>query len=252
MDLKDKKIVVTGGSRGLGLGVTEALVAQGAKVTVVARGAAALAELRHRLGVETVAADITEPATASRILGEVRPDVLILNAGATPGMATLDEISWADFSGPWETDVKAGLFWLQAALKPPMAADGRVLVVSSGAAVDGSPMSGGYAGAKRMLWLMANYANAVAQQKGLGVRFQTVIPRQMILAGGVGAAGAEAYSKAHGITPEQFVARFGAPMPPRDFGDKLVSILVEPEYAKGVTFGLKGDTGITILEGAAA
>jgi NAD(P)-dependent dehydrogenase (short-subunit alcohol dehydrogenase family) len=38
MSLKDKTIVVTGGSRGLGLGLVEALVDQGAKVTVVARG----------------------------------------------------------------------------------------------------------------------------------------------------------------------------------------------------------------------
>ena len=37
MSLEDKTIVVTGGSRGLGLGLVEALVAQGARVTVVAR-----------------------------------------------------------------------------------------------------------------------------------------------------------------------------------------------------------------------
>jgi NAD(P)-dependent dehydrogenase (short-subunit alcohol dehydrogenase family) len=42
MSLKDKSAVVTGGSRGLGLGLVEALVAHGARVTVVARGAKAL------------------------------------------------------------------------------------------------------------------------------------------------------------------------------------------------------------------
>ena len=46
MSLKDKTIVVTGGSRGLGLGLVEALVDQGAKVTVVARDQAALAAVR--------------------------------------------------------------------------------------------------------------------------------------------------------------------------------------------------------------
>ena len=39
MSLKDKIVVVTGGSRGLGLGIVEALVDQGAKVNVVARSA---------------------------------------------------------------------------------------------------------------------------------------------------------------------------------------------------------------------
>ena len=43
MSLKDKNIVVTGGSRGLGLGLVEALVEHGARVTVVARDPAALA-----------------------------------------------------------------------------------------------------------------------------------------------------------------------------------------------------------------
>src|SRR5271165_5684411 len=42
MSLKDKTIVVTGGSRGLGLGLVEALVEEGAKVTVVARDRVAL------------------------------------------------------------------------------------------------------------------------------------------------------------------------------------------------------------------
>lgn len=42
MSLKDKSVVVTGGSRGLGLGLVEALVDQGAKVTAVTRGPVAL------------------------------------------------------------------------------------------------------------------------------------------------------------------------------------------------------------------
>jgi NAD(P)-dependent dehydrogenase (short-subunit alcohol dehydrogenase family) len=52
MSLKDKTIVVTGGSRGLGLGLVEALVDQGAKVTVVARGADALRSVSARHGLE--------------------------------------------------------------------------------------------------------------------------------------------------------------------------------------------------------
>jgi hypothetical protein len=47
----------------------------------------------------------------------------------------------------------------------------RVPVGSSGAALQGLPLSGGYAGAKRTLWLLARYANGVAE-KGLGIRFQ--------------------------------------------------------------------------------
>jgi len=252
MSLKDKNVVVTGGSRGLGLGLVEALVAQGARVTVVARGVDALDAVRARLGVATVSADVTDATAADRILAEVRPDILALNAGAKPRMGRLDQQSWADFTATWETDVKAGLHWLQAALNVPLRPGSRVLVVSSGAAVGGSPMSGGYGGAKRMLWFMAQYANAVSQQKDLGIRFQAIVPQQMVGGTGVGDAGANAYAHAMGIGPEEFLARFGAPMPPREFGEKVVSVLEDPKYAEGFAFGLKGDTGVTMLEGAAA
>lgn len=151
MNVKDKTVVVTGGSRGLGLGVVEALVARGANVTVVARYADALASVAARCGVATIRADVTDEEAARRIVADVAPDILVLNAGATPRMGRLDQLTWEDFSSVWETDVKAGLYWLKAALNQPLAPGSRVLVGSSGAAQNGSPLSGGYAGAKRML-----------------------------------------------------------------------------------------------------
>src|SRR5258708_34091706 len=225
MSLKDKNVVVTGGSRGLGLGLVEALVAHGAHVTVVARDADALGIVRARLGVATISADVTDETAAHRILSQIRPDILALNAGAKPRRGRLDQISWADFTATWETDVKAGLYWLQAALNLPLEPGSRVLVGSSGAAENGSPLSGGYAGAKRMLWFMAKYANGVAEQKGLGIRFQAIVPLQIIGGTGVGDAGSSGYARAMGIAPEAFLARYGAPMPPPQFGDHLVAVL---------------------------
>src|SRR5712692_12124920 len=252
MSLKDKNVVVTGGSHGVGLGLVEALLAHGARVTVVARDADALESVRARLGVATISADVTDETAAHRILAEVRPDILALNAGAPPRMGRLDQLSWADFTVPWETDTKAGLYWLQAALNLPLKPGSRVLVGSSGAAENGSPLSGGYAGAKRMLWFMAKYANGIAKQKGLGIRFQAIVPLQIIGGTGVGDEASSAYARAMGIEPEAFLARYGAPMPPREFGEKVVSVQDDPRYAEGFAFGLKGDTGITMLEGAAA
>ena len=200
----------------------------------------------------TISADVTDEVAAHRILGDVHPDVLVLNAGAKPGMGRLDQLSWENFSATWETDVKAGFYWLQAALKTPLKSGSRVLVGSSGAAENGSPLSGGYAGAKRMLWLMAKYANGVSTQNNLGVRFQVIVPRQIIGDTGVGDAGATAYARAMGVPREEFLKRFGAPMPPREFGEKVVSLLEEAKYADAVALGLKGDSGITVIEGAAA
>jgi NAD(P)-dependent dehydrogenase (short-subunit alcohol dehydrogenase family) len=252
MSIKDKTIIVTGGSRGLGLGLVEALVNQGAKVTVVARDPAALAAVKQRLGVAVIAADVTDQGAAQRILADVLPEIIVLNAGATPRMGRLDQLSWADFTATWETDVKAGLYWIQAALNLPLAPGARVLVGSSGAAQQGSPLSGGYAGAKRMLWTMAKYANGVAKQKGLGIRFQAIVPLQIIGGTGVGDEASSAYARAMGLEREAFLARFGAPLPPRQFGDHVVALLDDPQYATGFAFGLKGDTGITVLEEEAA
>src|SRR3979409_1524353 len=159
MSLKAKNVVVTGGSRGLGLGLVEALRAHGARVTVVARDADALASVRARLGVATISADVTDETAVHRILAEVRPDILALNAGAKPRMGRLDQLSWADFTAPWETDVKAGVYWLQAALTLPLKPGSRVLVGSSGAAQNGSPLSGGYAGGKGLPRKLSNYTD---------------------------------------------------------------------------------------------
>ena len=252
MKLKDKSVVVTGGSRGLGLGLVEALVARGADVTIVARETGALEAARERLAVGVISADVTDEAAAHRILGEIHPDVLILNAGARPPMGRLDQLNWEEFSTTWETDVRGGLYWMQAALKTPLKSGSRVLVGSSGAAQNGSPLSGGYAGAKRMLWLMAKYANGVSTQGNLGIIFQAIVPQQIIGNTGVGDAGASAYAGALGIGKKEFLARFGVPMPPRDFGEKVISVLEDPQYAEGLVFGLKGDTGITLIEGAPA
>ena len=46
-------------------------------------------------------------------------------------------------------------------------------------------MSGGYAGAKRMLWIMANYAKD-RREKRLGIHFQAIVPLQIIGGTGVG------------------------------------------------------------------
>jgi NAD(P)-dependent dehydrogenase (short-subunit alcohol dehydrogenase family) len=130
--------------------------------------AEALDSVRARLGVATICADVTDETAAHRILAELRPDILALNAGALPPMGGLHQLSWAEFTAPWEHDVKAGLFWLHAALNQPLKPGSRGLVVSSGAAENGSPMSGGYGGAKRMLWFMAKYAKGVSEKRASG------------------------------------------------------------------------------------
>ena len=63
--------------------------------------------------------------------------------------------------------------------------------------------------------------------------------------------GSRAYALVVGATPEAFLARFGAPLPSRRFGDHIVRILADPRYDAALALGLKGDSGITILDGEA-
>ncbi len=246
--LEGQKVVVTGGSRGLGLGIVEALVARKAQVTVVARDPERLAEVSKRLGVRGVRGDITDEKLARDVLSDVRPSVLVLNAGTAPPMGSLHELSWENFNRAWEVDVKAGFHWVQETLRLPLPRGSRIIIASSGAALQGSPLSGSYAGAKRMLWLMAVYANNVAQQLDLGIRFQAILPLQIIGDTELGRKAGEAYARNKGVSLEAFFAGFGAPMPPRQVGDNVVSILTDPGYTTGVAFGMKGDFGIVDLD----
>lgn len=247
--LRNRRALVTGGSRGLGLGLVETLVEEGAEVTVVARDQEALERLRARLGVAVVAADVTEDGIAEHVLARVQPHILVLNAGAVPPMGALTDISWEEFSLTWNVDVKAGLAWMKAALAMPLAPGSRVLVGSSGAAIGGSPLSGGYAGAKRMLWTLAKYANGLAEEKQLGIRFQVIVPMQMVAGTGVGEQGARAYAKKRGVEVAQFfAANYPAPFAPADFGRQVMSVLTDPSYHDALALGLKGGQDVLTLE----
>jgi NADP-dependent 3-hydroxy acid dehydrogenase YdfG len=196
-----------------------------------------------------VAGDITDRALARQTLRSIRPEVLVLNAGTTPAVGSIDTLSWEDFSRTWNIDVQGALYWVQEALLLPLPPGSRVILGSSGAAVNGSPLSGGHAGAKRMVWLMASYANTVAAARSLGIRFQSVIPLQIMGETAHGRAAAEAYAARKGVSVEAFLAGFGKPLPPRAVGEHIVTILTDPRFEKGTAFGLKGDTGISSLDG---
>src|SRR5262249_37449018 len=92
--LEGQRVVVTGGSRGLGLGIVEALVARKAKVTVVARDAARLADVAKALGVATIKGDASDPQVALAVLRDVKPSVLVLSNGHAPEMAPIHKQTW--------------------------------------------------------------------------------------------------------------------------------------------------------------
>jgi pimeloyl-ACP methyl ester carboxylesterase len=161
------------------------------------------------------------------------------------GMARISVLGWL-VTHASRLPVIGAFHWIQAALRLPLERGSRVLISSSGAALQGSPLSGGYAGAKRMMWMMADYANGVASDLGVDVRFQALLVRQIVGATELGRTAAEAYARQKGVSLETFLAGFGKPLIPRDFGEYVIALLTDPKYENATAFGIRGDTGVEL------
>src|SRR5262249_1267621 len=147
LPLTGKNMVVIGGSRGVGRRIVEAAIRNGARVLAVARQEGALRQLAQEVSdAEVLSLDATDEGAPAKVFDVLRPDILVLCAGAFPPAAPLYEQSWQEFAVNWETDVKITFHFCKAALSRPLPAGSSVILISSGAALAGSPNSGGYAG----------------------------------------------------------------------------------------------------------
>lgn len=218
--LAGKSVVVVGGGRGLGLGVARAARDAGARVTAVARSPLAGIE-----GIDGEQGDAVDETFAEKVLAGIRPDLLVITAGAIPEMRPLTGHTWETFSANWHTDVRIAFTWLRAALRLPLAPGSRVVVFGSGAELRGSPLSGGYAGAKAAVRMITNYA--AAEASGLGLTMTTVLP--VITPGtAIGETAIRAYAESSGLTPQDFTARLPAAPTPESVGDSIVGLAVAP------------------------
>ena len=176
-DLSGRTTVVVGASRGLGRGIARAFAEAGAPVVALARSGPALAELATTgANIRTEVADAADTTVAWSLLDQYAPEVFILVAGANPVMRQLQYQTWETFSVNWHTDVKIAFTWLREALLKPLPPGSRV-VVSSGAVINGSPASGGYAGSKATQRFIAAYAQDESRRGGLDITVTAVMPR---------------------------------------------------------------------------
>ncbi len=235
-ELSGTKTLIVGASRGLGRGIATTFAERGADVVAVARTRALLAELATtHPNVYTEVADATDSAAAWRLIDRHQPRVLVLVAGADPVMRDLSHHSWETFSINWNTDVKIAFNWVREALLAPLPPGSRIVVISSGAALNGSPLSGGYAGAKATQRFIAQYAQGEAHSAGLDITVTTVMPR-MTPFGEVGRQGVRAYAKRGGQSEEQYVQQLGPLTTPEIAGAALADLVradpasAAPEY----------------------
>ncbi|MFJ9706661.1 SDR family oxidoreductase [Streptomyces sp. NPDC101234] len=229
--------VVTGASRGFGRAVAAALLAEGTHVVGIARDERGLKAVAED-GFTPVAADATDETVAEDVIRTYRPGLLVLNAGAEPHMAPVHEHTWETFRRNWEVDTRHVFTWTRAALREPLAAGSVVVSMSSGAALFGSPLSGGYASAKAAVRYLRGYGADEAQRAGLDIRFVTLLP-DMTPAGGVGAVGVAGYAARQGVDRDTFLRGRGTLLTAEQVGRAVVEVAGNrdsaPEYRIGGT-----------------
>jgi NAD(P)-dependent dehydrogenase (short-subunit alcohol dehydrogenase family) len=221
--------VVTGASRGFGRAIAAALIAGGTRVVGIARDEQALHAERDELGENftPVTGDATGEALAHDVIRAHRPSLLVLNAGATPHMAPIQEQTWETFSRNWHTDTRHVFTWLRAALREPLAPGSVVVAMSSGAALAGSPLSGGYASAKAAIRYLRGYAADESQRAGLDIRFVTVLP-QLTPATGLGSVGVAGYAARQGVDQDTFVRGLQPILTPDQVAKAVADIATDP------------------------
>jgi 3-oxoacyl-[acyl-carrier protein] reductase len=191
LGLDGSRALITGGSRGIGFAVADALAAEGAAVAIVARNAEGLAQAarqlaRHGTRVTTAAADVTDTAVLNRAVAEMAEalgglDHLVANVGGTVG-GNLADSAPGDFTATFALNaghaaelIRAGLPYLRAS------GQGSVVIISSITGMRPAPRTT-YAVAKAAEIHLA--ATAADELAAFNIRVNAVSPGSILFPGG--------------------------------------------------------------------
>ena len=214
LGLRGRRALITGGSRGIGFAVAEALAAEGAAVGLIARDAAGLAAAAERLGpqgvaVATAVADVTETPQLRSAVDDIATalgglDHLVANAGGTVGRGNLTSAGDDDFTATFALNaghaaelIRAGLTHLRAA------GGGSVVIISSITGMRPAPRTA-YAAAKAAEIHLA--ATAAQELAPAGIRVNAVSPGSIMFPDG----GWDTFQREH---PEEFAVFLASQFP---------------------------------------
>ena len=234
LGLTDRAVIITGGSRGIGLEVARQLTAEGACLLLVGRGEAALAAAAAQLGdrVRWLACDVTDADAGDRAVAACRDyfsrvDVVVNNASRSV-TRTLEDLTDQDWRDDWEINVMAPMRFMRAAIPEMIKAGwGRVVNVSSTSGKRPGQRNVAYSVAKAAeLSLSKAYADAYAQH---GVLINAVTPGPIaselwLEPGGL----ADQTAAVRGITREEVLDGTAAALPIRRLGgpDEIAAVIV--------------------------
>jgi 3-oxoacyl-[acyl-carrier protein] reductase len=230
LGLYGRRVLITGGSKGIGFAIADALTAEGAAVGLIARDPARLADAAGRLAgrdapVVTAAADVTDTSALSRAVEEIAAalgglDHLVANVGGTVGRGNLTTAAAGEFTATFALNaghaaelIRAGLPHLRAA------GGGAVVIISSITGMRPAPRTA-YATAKAAeIHLAATAAEELAPDH---IRVNAVSPGSILFPGG----GWETFQQEN---PDDFAAFLAGQFPHGRLGTL-------PEVADVVTF----------------
>jgi NADP-dependent 3-hydroxy acid dehydrogenase YdfG len=114
-----------------------------------------------------------------------------------------------------------------------------VVLISSGAALAGSPISGGYAGAKRTQIFIANYSQKESDRLELGLRFTALAPR-MIPETDLGKHAVAGYSRYLDMSASDFIKSMESPPTASDVAAAVIQLAKKADHPGGKTFVVSG------------
>ncbi|MFD7614267.1 SDR family oxidoreductase [Streptomyces sp. NPDC059828] len=180
--LSGKVALVTGGSRGIGYGVAEALVARGDQVCITGRNEDSLKEAVERLGADRVIAvagkahdEGHQAAAVEQVMAAFgRVDFLVNNAGTNPVFGPMAELDLAVARKVYETNVISALGFAQQTWRAWQQEHGGAIVnIASVAGISASPFVGAYGMSKAA---MINLTLQLAHEFAPVVRVNAIAP----------------------------------------------------------------------------
>jgi NAD(P)-dependent dehydrogenase (short-subunit alcohol dehydrogenase family) len=240
--LKGKNIIVLGASRGVGREIVRRAHAEQASLLAVARGRDDLERLAQEIAsVRILALDASLSDAPQQVFEAMPPDVLVICGGAIPATAPLQDLSWAQFAAPWVTDVRISFLFCGHVLRTPLAPGSMVILISSGAGLGGSPISGGYAGSKRMQMFMAAYCQKESARLGLGIRFTALVPMRIMPETELGETAVQGYARYLGIAPADFIQGMRDRQSTSDVADAVIRVATGTIGAKDTVLAVSAE-----------